>query len=530
MKFTFKSFILLAFVFASAINAQRTLKITFDTGMKNSPVSYLTRHGIVYASSRDLASAISGNYFYNKKADKVEIKFRDYKIKLTARNQYIVITKKYDGAQNVFQLPISTRLIKRDVFVPLLYTLPYLEMASGKEIEFDNGRKHLAFTGKHYSYAPHTDHSDGKKAVSKNADLSSPYDIQNIFIDEKSNGTLIRLTSKRRINKFSSSIKEGKLFLFFSGIKVAPNLLQTVKPSGLVRKIRMKNVSGNIQIEFSLKSGYETHESFVDPENGDIIITIHNKLLASAKDNHINELVDKWKFDVIVIDAGHGGKDGGAIGITGVKEKNVNLGIALKLGKLIEKNIPGVKVVYTRKTDKFVELFRRGKIANENNGKLFISIHCNSLHKKPSGTSGYEIYLLRPGRTKEAISIAEFENSVIHLEDNPDRYQKLTDENFILVSMAHSAFMRYSEKFSDLLNKQYSKYTPIKSRGIKQAGFYVLVGASMPGILLETGFLSNRKDEKYLYSKKGQQNIANSVYRAIKDYIKYYNTTIDEEN
>ncbi|MDP3445326.1 MAG: N-acetylmuramoyl-L-alanine amidase, partial [Ignavibacteria bacterium] len=234
----------------------------------------------------------------------------------------------------------------------------------------------------------------------------------------------------------------------------------------------------------------------------------------------------KWLFDVIVIDAGHGGKDPGAIGVTGVREKDVNLAIALKLGGLIQQNLPEVKVVCTRKTDQFIELYKRGKIANENEGKLFISIHCNSTEQKDIAHRGFEVYLLRPGRTESAIKIAEFENSVIKYEENPQRYQKLTDENFILVSMAHSQYMRFSEKFSDLLNQDWKKYTSIPSLGIKQAGFYVLVGASMPSVLIETGFLSNRKDEAYLASSKGQNEIANAIFKAISRYKEYYDKEI----
>jgi N-acetylmuramoyl-L-alanine amidase len=238
--------------------------------------------------------------------------------------------------------------------------------------------------------------------------------------------------------------------------------------------------------------------------------------------------INEWKFDVVVIDAGHGGKDPGAIGVTGVREKDVNLGIALKLGKLIEQKIPGVKVVYTRNNDTFVELFKRGKIANEANGKLFISIHCNALKQKPSTTRGFEVYLLRPGRTQRAIEIAEFENSVIHFEEDPNRYQALTDENFILVSMAHSAYMRYSEKFSDILNQKWTAHTKIPSRGIKQAGFYVLVGASMPSVLIETGFLTNREDEAYLKSEKGQKEIANAILNSVIAYKDYYDKALLE--
>lgn len=137
--------------------------------------------------------------------------------------------------------------------------------------------------------------------------------------------------------------------------------------------------------------------------------------------------------------------------------------------------------------------------------------------------------MLRPGRTQEAINIAEFENSVIKYEDDPNRYQKLTDENFILVSMAQSSFMRYSEQFSDILNSTWKNEISIPSRGIKQAGFYVLVGASMPNVLIEAGFLSNRKEEAYLKSEAGQNEIAKTIFNAIKKYKEYYQKTMTEE-
>ena len=230
-----------------------------------------------------------------------------------------------------------------------------------------------------------------------------------------------------------------------------------------------------------------------------------------------------------MIDPGHGGKDSGTIGVGGIEEKNINLAIALKLGKDIKRQMKGVKVVFTRKTDRFVELYRRGQIANEAGGNLFISIHCNATPRKPSRVNGFEVYLLRPGRTKEAISIAERENSVIKYEDNPARYKKLTDENFILVSMAQSAYMRYSEKFADMLDKEFSKDISIKPLGVKQAGFYVLVGASMPSVLIETGFLSNRKDARYLNSKKGQARIAEAIVKAIEKFRKLYERNIKAE-
>jgi len=171
----------------------------------------------------------------------------------------------------------------------------------------------------------------------------------------------------------------------------------------------------------------------------------------------------------------------------------------------------------------------RGKIANENNGKLFISIHCNSTPKKPSNANGFEVYLLRPGRTKEAISIAEFENSVIQFEENPNRYEKLTDENFILVSMAHSSYMKYSERFAEYLHKEFDQHPTLSSRGVKQAGFYVLVGASMPSVLIESGFLSNTNDAKHLSTSTGQQKFAEYVFNGIKKYRESYELEMQDE-
>jgi N-acetylmuramoyl-L-alanine amidase len=237
----------------------------------------------------------------------------------------------------------------------------------------------------------------------------------------------------------------------------------------------------------------------------------------------------KWKLDCIVLDAGHGGGDPGAIGTKGVREKKVVLGIVLKLGALIKENMPGVKVVYTRKDDRFIELDRRGRIANNAGGKLFISVHANSTEQKPIKSGGFEVYLLRPGRTEEAMRIAEFENSVVKLEkDYESRYQRLTDEQFIIINMAQSAYMKYSERFADLLNKEMRSSKKIRSLGVKQAGFYVLVGASMPNVLIETAFLSNLKEEAFLASEEGQQFFAQRIFNAIQQYAREYDKSLDE--
>lgn len=227
-----------------------------------------------------------------------------------------------------------------------------------------------------------------------------------------------------------------------------------------------------------------------------------------------------------MLDAGHGGKDAGTIGVAKTKEKDVALAVVKKLGVLLKKELPGTKVVYTRTDDTFVELDRRGQIANENGGKLFVSIHCNATPKKPSPANGFEIYILRPGRNEDAVRIAEVENSVIKLEDDPKRYKPLTDEQFIVVSMAQSSFVKYSDMAAAMITAEVKKMRELGVRGVNQAGFLVLVGASMPNMLIETGFLSNKKEEKFLKSAAGQNKLALAICRAIKAFRVRYEAQI----
>jgi N-acetylmuramoyl-L-alanine amidase len=446
------------------------------------------------------------------------------------------LTKRSNNSQSIFQLPVSTLLINDDVFIPVVYSIDYLSLCYGKKILYDNKTKKIKITSETFSASsllaerPTTTENKVENEIVKPPEkkiVNSKFDIYDVTVEEKSNGTLIRLSAARKVNIPRYSIGDNTLYVFFAKTTTAPDIFKNFKPAGLVKKAERSKVSpNNAQLEFQLKEGYSSSEVFRDIESNDILITIHNKMLGVPSATS-DEIKSKWIFDTIVIDAGHGGKDPGAIGVTGVKEKTVNLGIALKLGKLIEKNLPAVKIVYTRNNDQFVELYKRGKIANEAGGKLFISIHCNSTPQKDISNRGFEVYLLRPGRTKEAIAIAEFENSVIKYEEDPKRYQELTDENFILVSMAHSQYMRFSEKFSDVLNQVWKKQVEIPSLGIKQAGFYVLVGASMPSVLIESGFLSNRKDEAHLASQSGQSEIAQAIFNAILKYKEYYDKEIE---
>ena len=233
-----------------------------------------------------------------------------------------------------------------------------------------------------------------------------------------------------------------------------------------------------------------------------------------------------WELDVIVIDAGHGGRDVGAIGVDGTHEKKVTLQIAKRLRDLVRTELPNTKVVMTRDDDRFIALAKRTEIANKAKGKLFISIHCNSMPKIPHPAHGCETYILRPGRNEEAARVARRENASIKLEKSQSKYSSMTEDELIMATMAQRSFVRYSEEFAKSVQKRVSRASGLTDRGVAQAGFYVLVGASMPNILFETAFLSNKKDAKVLTSSSGQEKIARGMLQAIKDYAAFYKKSI----
>lgn len=223
---------------------------------------------------------------------------------------------------------------------------------------------------------------------------------------------------------------------------------------------------------------------------------------------------------VVVLDPGHGGNDPGAVGRNG-KEKNINLNVAVKLGNLIENNCKDIKVVYTRKTDKFVPLHTRAEIANNAKANLFISIHTNAVVRKNSGVMGTETYTLGLHRTEENLEVAKKENSVILIEDdykqryagfNPD-----SSESYIIFEFMQDKNMAQSVNFATLVQKNFKVCNRI-DKGVHQAGFLVLRETSMPSVLVELGYISNPTEENYLLSERGTSELANAIFKALINY------------
>ncbi len=223
---------------------------------------------------------------------------------------------------------------------------------------------------------------------------------------------------------------------------------------------------------------------------------------------------------VLVIDAGHGGKDAGAVGQL-TKEKDINLNVALALGRLVEKNCPDVKVIYTRKTDVFVTLQGRAEIANRNKANLFISVHTNSSPVGKAAPMGAETYTLGMHRAADNLEVAKRENSVITQENNYKQtyhnFDPRKSESYIIFEFLQDRNMQQSVDLARAIQRNYTS-SGRKNKGVHQAGFLVLRATSMPSVLTELGFISNTEEEKFLHSQEGVATLARAIFEGFKSY------------
>mgnify|MGYP001293184706 CR=1 FL=1 len=221
----------------------------------------------------------------------------------------------------------------------------------------------------------------------------------------------------------------------------------------------------------------------------------------------------------VVLDAGHGGKDSGARGLMSM-EKDIVLDVVLQVGHYIKEYQPEIEVIFTRKDDRFIELFERADIANKAEANLFVSIHANASPNK--GTYGTETFVMGLHKTESNLEVAQKENAVITLEqDYTEKYEGYdphSAESYIIFTLMQNIFLDQSLVAADFIQTEFREKARRKDRGVKQAGFLVLWKTTMPSVLVEIGFISNLKEEAYLNSEQGKDYIASAIFRAIRTY------------
>jgi N-acetylmuramoyl-L-alanine amidase len=407
----------------------------------------------------------------------------DHRLKISGKTSFIIID------EIVYHLPTSVKIEDDDLFLPAEPFFLILRRTIMPRIIYD-ARKELLDIDK------------------------VEFNITGLTIDEKANGTILRVHTREKFpeKNISSFVHDnGWFYLTITGGVVDSSEIIRSETRGVVRHVTVDQLNESVQLAFNLRSQIEGHEVYQGNNPSEIVITLRTPLSKSAE--RIKDVRDRWRLDTVVLDAGHGGKDGGTVGRKGTKEKDITLDIAKRVALMLEKNTK-IRVVLTRDEDIFVPLEKRTQIANEANGKIFVSIHVNANPNRR--VRGFESYLLRPGKTDDAIAVASRENAVIKLEDRPgNKFKGLTGESLIMATMAQSMFLKESEDLAAFIQSELDERLSSPNRGVKQAGFYVLIGASMPNVLIETGFLSNSVEEKNMKKPEYRQKIAQGIYSAI---------------
>jgi len=345
------------------------------------------------------------------------------------------------------------------------------------------------------------------------------------YVKTIENNELISLNSLSSVLGFKNFVNEKteKIVVNIDGKKIkATNGITFVLLDDKTYQLSKKVIIQNDNYFISTTSLFDlinsiNPESQFDLKGSEIIISKKTLIQKAEKVDLANEK-RKWKFSTIIIDPGHGGKDPGAVGYRGTLEKDVALDVAKRLEKKISRNM-SVKTVLTRDEDIFLKLDERKQIANDNNGSLFISIHANAAQDRRA--SGFETFLIGPNKNEAAVRVATRENAVLELEGFSGK--KLTNEDLIQATIAQSAFASKSEQFAALVQEEIGKRVTSRNRGVKQAGFYVLWGASMPNVLVELGFISNLSEEKKLRSSQYRETLATAIFRAVEKYEKTLN-------
>ncbi|HOL61932.1 MAG TPA: N-acetylmuramoyl-L-alanine amidase [Elusimicrobiales bacterium] len=304
---------------------------------------------------------------------------------------------------------------------------------------------------------------------------------------------------------------------------------------GNIKDINVSQDKKTLKVAINMGENYGSYDIFTLKDPDRIVIDIKPKV--EAEENRIGKVIEptssasqssatfvlpdkiKKNYDkkVIVIDAGHGGKDPGGRVLFGKKEKQINLEIAKKVYELFKKD-PNFEPVLTRDSDEFIPLYERSKKANDLKCDIFVSIHSNA-HKNKN-ENGYEIYFLSEKATDPwASDVADYENASVEYEDKVFDY---TGAALVLHSLARNEYINEGSKIAAYITKEISKNTPFANRGIKQAAFYVLRGTYCPGVLVEVGFMTNKKDKANLDNSSVQEKVARSIYKGIAEYEKQH--------
>ncbi|RKX23686.1 MAG: hypothetical protein DRP47_12440 [Candidatus Zixiibacteriota bacterium] len=473
----------------------KTVKVTISGGSEK--IEAFDRDGITYFSLSEFAEIVGGLLDWEMVGHRISY------VLDTSRFDFVIGSPYFKLNEQAYNITFPVELRDGQLYLPTETFISYLDQVFPQKIIWDNDKTTIRVDSEYFN-------------------------VTDLSISAKANGLLIEifLTSALAYEVFVTegnwvnvSIRDGKL----NSARILSR-----RNRRYMYDLKAHQVDGAGQVSIRLKRKVENwhHKLQYDPPRIQISIVDEGFEIDTADTPAIIGPDDK--IDVIVIDPGHGGKDSGAVGRGGKREKDAVLAISKRLAKLIRKD-KQFKVIMTRDRDETVTLEQRAKIANEAGADLFISIHANSSVRR--SVRGWNVFYLAPARNDSARAVAQFENSAFlrDKEASPSEDTNYEGDDLfadpvlsILNEMIMTEFQAESHDFAKMVDREFRRSLKTPARGVDMAGFFVLNSVFAPSVLIEAGFISNKSEEKLLKGKKYQQQVAEGIYRAIKRFKAKY--------
>lgn len=474
--------------------ASAELTITFPPAGAAHMVSTVNREDGLWAAAPQFFEHIGFSWQWDGAAQQLSC------VKNNRRYVFSSEISWYSSNDDLCRLPASPQLIGAELYVPLSTLLEIVKTLYVGNVKWDAMRQALSIRGQSFT-------------------------IASVSVDKRDGGVLLTVTLTEPV-RFDYTYSFPRATFIFKGATVDTASVKISGRTGMVDSLF--SFQAEESAGFSVVLSREIEEPRVDylEDQKIMLITLNPKPAKPLPVKQPDEAVTT-AIRTIVIDPGHGGRDPGAVGPGGALEKNIVLAVALRLRNLLKQHRE-LKIFLTRDKDVFVPLADRTRMANEWNADLFVSIHANATSgskKKKETTSGYKVYFLSQAKNEEDKLAAMRENAVIELEEKPQNYSALQN---VLIDLAGNEYLRESQEISILLDQKFEtalgRRISRQARGVGQANFWVLNGAYMPSILIETGFISNRAEEKLLQSKQFQENMAGAILDVLLSFKKKYET------
>ncbi len=452
------------------------LKIIHD-GKIYSPIRAYSIKNSVWIRLRDCASVLKFDVEYDASVSKMTLHDLSHTISVYGDNPFVKVDER------LINLPQEIRLSDGEILV----SAPQLQCLFGEILGIDfmleKGGKELRF-------------------------LTSRVEVEGIKLEERKDTTELLVYTSAPLQFSSETGTPGVIVLTLLRSWIRSNF-PFPRPKGRIKTIGIVPLDDRLVIELSTtgKTRILLAGELRNPPGLSLTLVGPGSPLRRE---------DEWygKIDRIVIDPGHGGKDPGAVGSSGLLEKDVNLQVSKMLKKLFEERL-GAEVIMTREDDSFVPLNERARVANESSADLFISIHCNAAPGRKKATGGVETYFLSVAQTDEARAVEARENASVRFEGDEGGGYNFDDVSLILWDLAQNEFLEESERLAGSVQKGLARSVSIRDRGINQAGFFVLNGVYMPSILIECAFISNKKEEALLRNESFQRKLAEGIFKGV---------------